>query len=68
MFGWLRKKLGLPSRNEKIIRAMQSKVAEIASFESGLQELSDEQLANKTVEFRDRLNAGVDLDELMTVA
>ncbi len=68
MFGWLRKKLGLPSRNEKIIRAMQSKVLEIASFESDLQKLSDEQLAQKTVEFRDRLAAGVDLDDLMTEA
>jgi preprotein translocase subunit SecA len=43
-------------------------VAQINSLEPGLQALSDEQLRGKTAEFRQRLEAGEDLDELLPEA
>ncbi|MGA1203586.1 MAG: preprotein translocase subunit SecA, partial [Planctomycetota bacterium] len=68
MLGKVRKALGIPSRNERIVKAMEAKVAEINSFEPALEGLSDEQLAGKTAEFRDRLAAGVALDDLLPEA
>ncbi len=68
MLGKFRKLLGIPSRNERIVNAMASTVAQIATFEPGLQKLSDEQLVGKTADFRDRLEAGVALDDLLPEA
>lgn len=56
------------SRNERVIKALQPVVAEINGWESRLESLSDEQLAGKTQEFRDRLASGTKLDDLLTEA
>ena len=43
------------SANDRYIRRLRGVVAEIGQLESGLKPLSDEQLTNKTVEFKERL-------------
>lgn len=53
------------SRNERLIKQMRKIVAQIGSYESDLQSLSDEQLQAKTAEFKDRLEKGKTLDELL---
>ncbi len=54
--------------NEREIDKLRPRLPEIAAFESVLQALSDEALAAKTVEFRERLKQGVTLDELLPEA
>ena len=44
MLGTLRKMLGIPSRNERIVSAMQALVARVSALEPGLGKLTDEQL------------------------
>ena len=53
------------SRNERVLRSMQPLVAEVASYEEPLKQLSDEQLRAKSDEFRDRLSQGTALDDLL---
>ena len=45
------------------VKALEAIVPEVAAFESEIKQLSDDQLAAKTVEFRTRLDNGEDLDE-----
>jgi preprotein translocase subunit SecA len=52
----------------KKLRALQSLVPDINALEPEMQALSDEALAHKTVEFRERLANGQDLNELLTEA
>ena len=47
---------------------MQPMVAAIGDFEAGVRELTDEQLAAKTPQFRQRLENGEDLDDLLPEA
>lgn len=56
------------SRNERLIKKHQKTVAQINAMEPEFTELSDEQLAAKTQEFRDRLQAGETLDQLLPEA
>ena len=49
-------------------RALQSLVPDINALEPELEALSDEELAHKTVEFRERLANGEDLNDLLTEA
>ena len=56
------------SRNERLLRGYTRQVRQAATFEEGLKALSDAQLSAKTQEFRDRLKAGTDLDELLPEA
>ena len=56
------------SRNERTLRRMEKTVALIASFEPIMKSLSDEALANKTQEFKERLNAGTSLDDVLPEA
>ncbi|MEM7163974.1 MAG: preprotein translocase subunit SecA [Planctomycetota bacterium] len=56
------------SRNERVVKALHPVVAEIASHEDALQGLSDEQLRGKTGEFRQRLDNGEALDNLLPEA
>lgn len=56
------------SRNERTLRRMEKIVESINAFESGLQTLSDEQLAAKSEEFRVRFSQGETLDELLAEA
>ncbi|MEY2777043.1 MAG: preprotein translocase subunit [Pseudomonadota bacterium] len=56
------------SRNQRLIKKFQSRVDAINRLESGLVSLSDEALAAKTPEFRDRLARGESLDALLPEA
>jgi preprotein translocase subunit SecA len=52
----------------KKVRALQSIVPDIGALEPELEATSDEDLARKTVEFRQRLDAGEDLNDLLVEA
>jgi preprotein translocase subunit SecA len=54
--------------NEREIKAMQPKIAAINALEPELRKLSDAELAAKTVEFRERLDNGATLDDLLIEA
>jgi preprotein translocase subunit SecA len=56
------------SKNERDLKRMQPLVEQIGSLEPGLASLSDESLAAKTVEFRQRLAQGASLDSLLPEA
>jgi len=56
------------SRNERLLRSFRKTVAAINALESAMTALTDEQLAGKTVEFRDRVAGGESLDELLPEA
>lgn len=56
------------SRNDRIIKKHRKTVARINALESEIEALSDEQLAAKTVEFRQRLEQGETLDQLLPEA
>jgi len=56
------------SKNEREIKRMRPLVAQIGSYESGLQKLSDEALGAKTEQFRKRLADGTALDDLLPEA
>jgi preprotein translocase subunit SecA len=53
------------TRNERQVKAMLPLVAEINALEPAFQQLSDEELAHKTVEFKERLAQGATLDDLL---
>ncbi|MGE3164156.1 MAG: preprotein translocase subunit SecA [Planctomycetota bacterium] len=63
---WFTKLFG--SRNERVVKQLLPLVAEIGTWESRLEALTDEQLRAKTSEFRDRLARGTTLDELLPEA
>ena len=56
------------SRNERIVRGYGRLVQQAGEFEASLKQLSDEGLAGKTAEFRQRLQAGATLDDLLPEA
>jgi preprotein translocase subunit SecA len=56
------------SRNERIVRGYRSLAVQAGKFEEALKGLSDAELGNKTVEFRERLKGGTPLDELTAEA
>jgi len=56
------------SSNDRYVKSMQPLVRKIASFETSLQAMSDEELANQTLLFRARLEAGETLDQLLPEA
>ena len=64
--GVLKKIFG--SANERELKRLAPLVDEINSFEPGIQKLSDDQLRGKTVEFRQRLENGEELDDLLPEA
>ncbi len=53
------------SRNERIVRGMRKNVAKINALEPKYQALSDEELRQQTVLFRQRLEQGETLDQLL---
>lgn len=53
------------NRNERILRRMQNTVTQINALESSMQALSDEQLRNKTQEFRKRLKENPSLEAIL---
>ncbi|GAB2667849.1 preprotein translocase subunit SecA [Vibrio panuliri] len=56
------------SRNDRTLRRLRKIVKEINNYEPTFEALSDEELKAKTVEFRQRLEQGEDLDKLLPEA
>lgn len=56
------------SRNDRLIRRMSKRVKSINALEPEFQVLDDAQLKAKTTEFRNRLDAGETLDDLLNEA
>jgi preprotein translocase subunit SecA len=56
------------TKNEREIKAMQPAVAAINALEPELRKLSDADLAAKTIEFKQRLESGATLDDLLVEA
>ena len=56
------------SKHERDIKRLQPLVAAINDLEPEIQALSHEQLRSKTQEFRQQLEQGVDLDDLLVPA
>jgi preprotein translocase subunit SecA len=56
------------TRNDREIKRMQPLVTEINELGPALAALTDEQLRHKTVEFRERLGQGAELDDLLPEA
>ena len=67
MLNFVAKKLW-GSRSEKILRTLKHKVQFINSLEANLLKLSDEDLRNKTSEFKSRYQNGESLDSLLPEA
>ncbi|MFM1546593.1 MAG: preprotein translocase subunit SecA [Candidatus Pseudothioglobus sp.] len=58
----------LGSSNERLIKKYTGLVARTSSFESQMQSLSDQDLADKTNQFRERLNSKETLDDILPEA
>jgi preprotein translocase subunit SecA len=56
------------SQNERDIKAIKPIVEKVNSFESSIKKLTDDELKNKTVEFRERLLKGETLDDILPEA
>ena len=56
------------NQDKKVLKEVESKIQPILSLENQMASLSDEELKNKTVEFRNRLNNGETLDDIMAEA
>ena len=56
------------SRNDRIIKALQQSVNKINAIEGDMQALSDDQLAAKTEEFKNRYQQGETLEQLLVEA
>lgn len=67
MLGSLFRKL-FGSRNDRILKGLQKKVALINALEPQFEALSDEELKQKTAEFKQRLADGATLDDLLIEA
>ncbi len=66
VFGFVKKIFG--THNEREIKRIQTYVDQINEFESSIQPLSDEQLRNKTTEFKERLKGGETLEDILPEA
>ena len=67
MIGTVLKKV-FGSKNERTLKRLRKVVAKVNAFESALEKLSDSELQNKTAEFRERLQKGETLDQLLPEA
>jgi preprotein translocase subunit SecA len=52
----------------RTLKRLEQRVREVNALEDELEQLSDEQLAAKTIEFRERFEAGEELDDLLPEA
>lgn len=66
MFGLLKKVFG--TAQGRLLKKYGKSVAEVNRWEQKFQSLTDEELLNKTVEFRERLDKGESLDSLLPEA
>src|SRR5512145_2824977 len=67
MIGQLLAKV-IGTQNEREIKRLRPLVAEISALEPTIQKLTDEQLREKTVEFRKRVADGASLDDILVDA
>src|SRR5690349_21115599 len=67
MFGDIIKKI-VGSKNERELKRLWPIVAKINGLEGQIAALSDEQLRNKTAEFKERLQRGESLDAILPEA
>ncbi|MDG4870469.1 hypothetical protein P8631_20950, partial [Guyparkeria sp. 1SP6A2] len=56
------------SRNDRTLRRLRKIVKEINNFEPAFTALSDDELKAKTIEFRQRIEQGESLDQLLPEA
>jgi len=56
------------SRNQRLLKLMNKRVVQINVFTDAVKELSDDALAAKTIEFRERLEQGETLDDILNEA
>ena len=56
------------SRNQRLLKAYQKTVDQISGLETELRKLSDEQLGDKTGEFRERLKHGASVEDILVEA
>jgi preprotein translocase subunit SecA len=66
VFGLIKKIVG--TRNDRELKRIQVYVERINALEEDIQKLSDDQLQAKTPEFRERLNGGESLEEILPEA
>ncbi|NYT86271.1 preprotein translocase subunit SecA [Pollutimonas harenae] len=66
MVSLLKKLIG--SRNDRLLKQYRKQVVQINALEPGMESLSDEELAAKTTEFRQRVADGTSLDDLLPEA
>ena len=66
MFSLLKKIFG--TRNDRLLKQLRRQVLQINALEPQMQGLSDEALRAQTIAFRERLNAGATLDQLLPEA
>ncbi len=57
-----------PNSNDRALKSYQRRVPKIGALEPAMEALSDDALAAKTAEFRDRLAQGTKLDDLLPEA
>lgn len=67
MFGWVLSKI-IGTQNEREIKKLRPLVEKINSFEPEVQKLSDAELAEKTGQFKKRLQDGETLDDILPEA
>ncbi|HYM11857.1 MAG TPA: preprotein translocase subunit SecA [Bryobacterales bacterium] len=56
------------TKHDREVKKMRPMVAAISDLEPAIEKLSDEELARKTIEFRERLASGATLDDLLPKA
>lgn len=56
------------SRNDRVLKGMRKVVDKISNFEADIEQLDDAALQAKTIEFRQRLADGQNLDDLLPEA
>ncbi|MCK9528663.1 MAG: hypothetical protein M0Q23_08510 [Syntrophales bacterium] len=67
MFQYLLKKI-VGSRNDRELKRLSLYIDEINGYEPEMQKLTDEALRNKTICFREKLDRGTELDDILTEA
>ena len=63
MLSILKKLFG--TANDRTVKKLFSEITKINSLEPAIQKLSDEELKNKTVEFKEKLKNGATLDDIV---
>ncbi|MBM4357343.1 MAG: preprotein translocase subunit SecA [Deltaproteobacteria bacterium] len=66
MFDVIKKLFG--TSHDRVIRRMKPRVAKINDLEAAMKKLSDEQLRAKTIEFREQLEKGATLNDILVPA